>query len=74
MTPDQIKEVLEENIGIEYSKFVYSVLTKLCNTEHDLGNRDINIFSWIVSQFPPVAFNLMCAFSTKGSLCLDILT
>ena len=59
---------------MEYSEFVCSVLTTLCNTQRDLGNRDINNFAGIISQFPPVVFNLMRAFRTKGSLCLDILT
>mmetsp|Transcript_4411 Transcript_4411/g.7819 ORF Transcript_4411/g.7819 Transcript_4411/m.7819 type:complete len:154 (+) Transcript_4411:124-585(+) len=44
MTPEQIEEVLEEGIGMEYSEFVCSVLTTLCNTQRNLGNRDINIF------------------------------
>ena len=52
MTPEEIKEVLEEGIGMEYSEFVCSVLTTLCNTQRDLGNRDINNFAGIISQFP----------------------
>jgi hypothetical protein len=72
-SPEQIKEVLEEGIGMEYSEFVCSVLTSLCEAERDLGNRDLNNYSSIIGEFPSVAIDLLHAFATDGSLCLSVL-
>ena len=58
---------------MDYSEFVCSVLTTLCEAERDLGNRDLNNYSSIIVEFPAAAIDLMHAFGTDGSPCLGIL-
>ena len=70
---EQIKEVLEEGIGMEYFEFVCSVRTSLCEAKRDLRNRDLNSYASIIGKFPSVALDLMHAFGTEGSLCLSVL-
>ena len=74
MTPERIKEVLEESVGMEYPEFVSGVLSKLCDVQRDLGNRDLNNYAAVVGEFPPVAFELMHASTVADSPCLAILS
>ena len=55
---------------MEYSEFFCSVLTNLCKTKRNLGNRNLNNYASIVVEFPVVAIDLLNAFDTDGSLCL----
>ena len=53
-SPEQINEVLKEGIGMEYSVFVCSVLTKLCEANLNLENHDLNNHNSIIIEFPTV--------------------
>ena len=72
-TPEQISEVLEEGIGMEYSKFACLLLTNLCKNKCNLGNCDLNNYASIIVKFPAVAIDLLNAFCTDGSLYLAML-
>ena len=58
-SPEQIKEILEEGIGMEHSEFVCSLLTKLCEADRDLGNHDLKNYTFIIIEFPAVTTDLL---------------
>ena len=54
-SPERIKEMLEEGIGMESRAFVVEVLSKLRDNDRNLGSRDVDNFARVIQQFPPVA-------------------
>ena len=72
-SPEKIKEALEEGIGMEYTEFVSSMLTKIGDSQRDLGSRDLTNYTAVIGEFPPVALDLVSAFRVGGSICHDIL-
>ena len=43
------------------------------DSEHDLGNRNLNNYASVISKSPPVAIDLLHACGAYGSLCLVVL-
>ena len=72
-SPEQIKEVLEEGISMEYTEFVSSMLTRRYDSKHDFGNRDLTNYAAIIGEFPPLDLDLVSAFRVGGSIGHDIL-
>ena len=58
---------------MNYSEFICSVLTKLCEADRDLKNQNLNNYTSIIIEFPAVAVDLLHAFGMGGSLCPEIL-
>ena len=74
MSPERIKEVLEEGIGMDSRAFVVDVLSKLHSDEQSLGSRDVDNFGQVVRQFPPIAFRLLHSLCAEGSPHATILS
>ena len=56
---EQIKEMLEEGIGMESRAFVIDVLSTLRDDDRNLGSRDVGNFARVIQQFPPVALGCL---------------
>ena len=70
MPPEQIKEILEEEVAMESHYFVSEVLSKLCNNEQNLNSRDVSIFPRLLSSFPlsPLGTFVPSALTTTTSM------
>ena len=66
-SPEQIKEMLEEGIGMESRAFVVDVLSKLRDDDRNLGSRDVDNFARVIQQFPPVALGCLRSFCAQDS-------
>ena len=66
-SPERIKEMLEEGIGMESRAFVVEVLSKLRDNDRNLGSRDVDNFARVIQQFPPVALGCLRCFCAQDS-------
>ena len=64
-SPERIKEMLEEEIGMERRAFVVEVLSKLRDNDRNLGSRDVNNFARVIQQFPPSLSGACAPFAPR---------
>ena len=58
---------------MEYTVFIRLMMTKVCDSKHDFGNRGVTNYAAIIGEFPQVAPDSMSAFHIKGSIGHGIL-